>query len=142
MKPKTHQTAATHKTLEVVCAIVVHNGKVRCAQRGPAMPHAGFWEFPGGKIHANESPEAALQRELLEELHCVVAIGAALPEVQHSYDGALTISLKPYYCTLQTGAPIPTEHAQIIWLLPTQLHSLNWVAADVKVVEAVAEGFV
>lgn len=96
------------------------------------------WEFPGGKIEAGETPEFCLHRELYEELGVQVLIVADLPLVTHSYPD-FTCTLYPYVCALTGGELTLHEHDQLVWLSPPQLHSLDWLAADLPVLAAYLE---
>jgi 8-oxo-dGTP diphosphatase len=124
------------KQIDVVGAVIVSEGLVLCAQRGPGGHLAGLWEFPGGKIEAGESPSEALQREIREELGCVVLVGKQVISTTHEYDFG-TVVLTTFYCRLSDGNPVPSEHQEIVWLLPDQLESLNWAPADVPAINAI-----
>ena len=87
---------------------------------------------PGGKLEAGESPQSCLHRELHEELGVEVAILAELPVTTHSYPD-FTCTLYPFVCNLSAGELVLHEHDQMAWLLPDQLHTLDWLAADLPV---------
>ncbi len=93
------------------------------------------WEFPGGKIRNNETPEECVRRELEEELGILVQIGAALAPATHRYPD-FTITLYPFLCTIQSGDVAMHEHAEIAWVRPQGLPELEWADADRPVVEA------
>ncbi len=93
------------------------------------------WEFPGGKINPGESPEACLQRELLEELALTVYIKLALPPTTHDYPN-MRVTLYPYVCAIQEGEPKLNEHAALKWLSPKALGTLDWAEADLPVIDA------
>src|SRR6185312_4923327 len=103
------------KQIHVVGAVIVEDGKVLCAQRGPGGSLAGLWEFPGGKIEPSESPRQALKREIDEELCCKVEVATEVTTTTYEYDFA-TVVLTTYYCTLLEGAPKLTEHSAVKWL--------------------------
>jgi 8-oxo-dGTP diphosphatase len=128
------------KQLEVVGAVVVRNGEVLCAQRGPAGALPGLWEFPGGKIEGDESPREALVREIKEELHCVVTVGDEIMSTRHEYDFGI-VALTTFYCKLIVGEPEMSEHQALAWLAPADLSSLDWAPADVPAVELIQKRF-
>ncbi len=101
------------KQIHVVGAVVIKSGLVLCAQRGPSGALAGLWEFPGGKVEADESPRAALEREILEELECSVSVGNEVATTTHTYDFGV-VTLRTFYCELLSGTPRLTEHAAVV----------------------------
>jgi 8-oxo-dGTP diphosphatase len=121
------------KHVNVVGAVILRDGEVLCAQRGPASSLAGKWEFPGGKIEPGETPREALEREILEELRCTVRVGEEVITTTHEYDFAI-VKLTTFYCELVEGSPQLTEHAAVAWFLPDHLESLDWAPADVPAV--------
>jgi 8-oxo-dGTP diphosphatase len=126
--------------IEVVgAAIHDDSGRILCALRGEGMQHVGYWEFPGGKIEADEIPEAALIREIREEMGCLIAIEKLLT---HTFDEQSTrrISLRIYLARLVEGEPQAREHEKILWLLPSELETLPWMPADREAV-ALLSGF-
>ncbi|GAA5108872.1 (deoxy)nucleoside triphosphate pyrophosphohydrolase [Alloalcanivorax gelatiniphagus] len=128
--------AAGLRQIAVVGAVVVRDGKVLAAQRGGNGPLAGLWEFPGGKIEPSESAREALEREVAEELNCVVEVGGEITTTVHAYDFA-EITLTTFFCALVDGEPTLTEHTAVRWLLPRDLDSLEWAPADVPTVALV-----
>jgi len=122
------------KQINVVGAVIVKDGRVLCAQRGPSGSLAGMWEFPGGKIEQGETPREALEREIDEELRCTVIVGEELTTTTHGYDFGV-VTLTTFYCELVDGTPELTEHAAIRWLEPEALLSLEWAPADVPAVQ-------
>lgn len=128
--------------LPVVAAVLQRGGRVLLARR-PAHKHLAFkWEFPGGKVDAGETPEAALARELHEELACEIAIIRALPRFLHTYDRT-TIEMIPFVCELAPGSPEPHphEHAALAWVAPAELDAYDLAAADRPVVAALQRKF-
>lgn len=117
--------------LAVVCALIERDGQVLMAQR-PAHKHlGGKWEFPGGKIEPGESPEAALHRELDEELGCSVAIMRRLQPHTHAY-ATVTVCLMPFVARLlPTSGDIQAhEHAALRWVPACELAGLDLPEAD------------
>lgn len=123
--------------IEVVGAVIVRDGLVLCAQRGPGGSLAGRWEFPGGKVEPGERPAAALAREIHEELRCDIAVGAPIATTRYD-DGRVVVVLTTYWCTLTSGTPQLTEHSELRWVTPSGLGELDWAPADVPAVEAVS----
>ncbi len=123
--------------IDVVGAVIVNDGLVLCAQRGASGKLPLAWEFPGGKVERGETHRQALEREIREELHCVVVVGEEITTTLHSYDFA-NISLTTFFCTLVSGVPRLTEHADVRWLSPKALSTLDWAPADVPAVEIVS----
>ena len=95
----------------------------------------GKWEFPGGKIDPGESPEECLHREIHEEIAIKIRITNSLPACTHKYP-TFTITLLPFICTIEKGELILNEHADMVWLMPSQLPTLDWAEADIPVMEA------
>jgi len=125
------------KQIKVVGAVIVRDGLILCAQRGPLGALPGMWEFPGGKIEPDETPHDALAREITEELECEVAVGELITTTSHEYDFGI-VELTTFYCELLSGSPVLTEHAEVVWLPPTELTSLEWAPADIPAVEFIA----
>jgi 8-oxo-dGTP diphosphatase len=118
--------------IDVVCGLIEDgDGRFLACRRAPGQSQAGFWELPGGKIEEDESPEAALRRELDEELGIDVEVGAQLATVEHDY-GTIAIRLVACRCRIAAGAPEAREHAEIRWAGPGELKTLAWAPADAK----------
>jgi len=122
------------KEINVVGAVIIENGKILCAQRGPDRSLPNKWEFPGGKIEKEESPQEALRREIWEELHCKIEIGEQIEYNVHEYDFGI-VHLTTFICKLIEGEPVLTEHAAMKWLAPSELQLLDWAPADVPTIE-------
>jgi 8-oxo-dGTP diphosphatase len=128
------------KQIEVVAAVIVRDGLVLCAKRGPDGKLPGMWEFPGGKVEAGESPRDALTREIDEELRCAVSVGDQIEHTIHEYDFAV-VSLTTFYCELLNGLPRLTEHSEVRWSSPSELTDLGWAPADVPAVTRIQADF-
>jgi 8-oxo-dGTP diphosphatase len=126
------------KSLQVACAIIEQDGMVLAAQRSERMSLPLKWEFPGGKINEQESPEACLQREVMEELGITIAIGHPLPKASHVY-ADFSVTLYPFICTIAAGTLTLHEHRAVVWLPPASLLSLDWAAADIPIIEGYLE---
>ncbi|EXJ23138.1 Mutator mutT protein (7,8-dihydro-8-oxoguanine-triphosphatase) [Alkalibacterium sp. AK22] len=123
------------KDIHVVGAIIIENGKILCAQRGSEKSLPDLWEFPGGKIEEGESSQEALLREIKEELLIEVEAESEYFDLtSYRYDFG-TVHLTTYLCILKKGRPRLTEHKQVKWLKPDELHTLTWAPADVPAVD-------
>jgi 8-oxo-dGTP diphosphatase len=121
--------------LFVVCALIERGGLVLAAQRPAGKSQALLWEFPGGKIEPGEAPEAALVREIAEELHAAIEVGERLPDSFYDY-GKVAITLVPFRARLHDGVePHAAEHAALRWCGARDLRALEWAPADVPIVE-------
>ena len=123
--------------IPVVAAIIERGGRVLLAQR-PGHKHLPFkWEFPGGKVEPGESPEAAVIREIREELGCEIGVVAGLPCFTHTYERA-TIEMIPFRCRLAAGSPPPAarEHVSIAWVHVDGLRDYDLAAADLPIAAA------
>lgn len=120
------------KQIEVVAAILHHNGRYFATQRGYGE-FEGWWEFPGGKIESGETPEQALQREIQEELGVDIVVGEKLCVTEHDYP-AFHLTMHCYLCTLVDGQIELREHKSAVWLKPQELDTPNWLPADREVV--------
>lgn len=120
--------------LQVVCAVIQNSaGEILACQRSASTSHPGKWEFPGGKVEPDESPEAAIKREIVEELGVNITIIKSLTTVNHNYPD-FAIALQPFLCSLtETETPTALEHAQIKWISPSEATDLDWAAADIFV---------
>ena len=113
------------KQIHVVGAVIVSEGKVLAVQRGPNGSLPGMWEFPGGKIEHGETPQAALIREIQEELRCDIAVGDEVATTSHEYDFGV-VHLTTFYCNLVSGTPQLVEHVDLVWSEPSDLRRLEW----------------
>lgn len=121
------------KRIEVVAAIIEHEGRYLATQRGYG-DFEGRWEFPGGKMEPGEEREGALIREIREELHMEVVPHTLLCSTEHEYP-KFHLTMHCYLCRIAEGMPELTEHLDARWLAPHELNSLNWLPADVEAVE-------
>lgn len=118
--------------INVACAIIVSKGKVLVAQRSESMSLPLKWEFPGGKINANESAEDCINRELMEELNITVQIIERFHDHAYNY-GTFAVNLVPFLCDYTGGDIILAEHKSAIWFEIGELQKLDWAAADVEI---------
>ena len=116
------------KTIEVVAAVIIKDGKVFATQRGYGE-WQGWWEFPGGKIEVGESPEAALVREIREELDAEIKVGELLETVEWDYP-KFHLTMHCYICSLLSESMHLNEHEAAAWLTRETIHSVKWLPAD------------
>ncbi|MCM3088598.1 (deoxy)nucleoside triphosphate pyrophosphohydrolase [Bhargavaea ginsengi] len=122
------------KNIHVVGAVIWRDGKILCAQRGATKTLAYKWEFPGGKIERGESPEEALIREIQEEMNCDIDVGEQVEHTVHEYEFGF-VHLTTFHCELVKDNWILTEHIDIKWLEPKDLHTLDWAPADIPAIQ-------
>ena len=122
------------KHIEVVAAIIVDDGKILATQRGYGN-YAGTWEFPGGKIESGEVPEAALVREIHEELDATIKVGPLLITVDYDYP-EFAMTMHCYVCKLESEMKL-LEHSDARWLGADELDDVGWLPSDVEVVAAI-----
>jgi len=125
--------------LVVAAALINEKGEILLAQRPAGKRLAGKWEFPGGKVEADESPELALARELHEELGITVSPKDLEPFwfLSHDYSGEFDFHLlmPVYLCRAWQGAPKALEHAALAWVLPGDMQGWNMIEADAGLVQ-------
>lgn len=121
------------QTIHVVGAAILLDDRCLIAQRSSSMALPLKWEFPGGKLEAGETPQAALAREIYEELEATIVAGALLGNGT-ARAGSRIISLDVYAAALVAGTPRPKEHARIEWVTAEQLGSFDWAEADIPIV--------
>lgn len=127
-----HSPSLTAPLLHVAAvALVDADGRVLLQQRPEGKPMAGLWEFPGGKLEPGETPEAALVRELQEELGIDTHVSCLAPAAFASETlGERHMLLLLYICRKWTGTVIAREAAALKWVRPVQMHALDMPPAD------------
>lgn len=131
---------AADMILVVACALVDADGRVLVAERPAGKSMAGLWEFPGGKVETGETPEAALMRELKEELSIDVTAAclAPLSFASHAYD-AFHLLMPLYVCRKWDGVLRPREGQNIQWKRPRDLFDLPMPEADKLLIAALRD---
>jgi 8-oxo-dGTP diphosphatase len=124
------------KHITVVAAVIEHKGKYLCVQRGINKYDyiSKKWEFPGGKVEADESPENALIREIQEELAMEINELDFLITIEHTYPD-FRLTMHTYLCKSEQTTPTLTEHLEYSWQDASDMHHLDWAAADLPIVE-------
>jgi 8-oxo-dGTP diphosphatase len=122
-------------TLVVAAALVDGQGRVLLQQRSPGRSLAGTWEFPGGKIEDGELPEAALIRELKEELGISTERACLAPATfaSHPVEGSHMLLLL-YVCRKWRGTPAPLDASDLKWVRPVEMFSLPMPPADIPLI--------
>lgn len=120
--------------LTVVAGVAERGGRLMICRRRPDARNALKWEFPGGKIEAGESPEAALARELREELAIGVRVGRIIDAVYYRYPWQ-DVLLLFYRCEIVSGEPAAVDCDAISWAAPEALRGIDFADADRAFVE-------
>lgn len=125
------------KTVRVVAAVIRKDDKIFATQRGYGEFKDG-WEFPGGKIEDGETPEQALAREIKEELDTEIQVGKLIDTIEYDYP-KFHLSMDCFWCEIMQGGLELKEHEAARWLSKEELYSVDWLPADVGVVEKIEE---
>ena len=123
------------KTIKVVAAVIKDGDKIFATQRGYGEFKDG-WEFPGGKVEPGETPEAALAREIREELDTEIEVGRKIDCVEYDYP-AFHLSMDCFWAEVISGNLILQEHEAAKWLTKNELDSVDWLPADQGLVEKI-----
>ena len=120
--------------IKVTAALIVKDNKVLAARRGPGKHLEGYWEFPGGKLEENETPEGCLERELTEEFSISSRVDAYIGESVYDY-GEKIVHLLGYEVQHIAGDFQLVDHDELRWLDIDQLFDVKWAPADIPLVE-------
>ena len=123
--------------VRVVAAILRRQERVLVARRSSDQSLGGFWEFPGGKIEADETPQACLRRELLEELAIDVEVGRFVASSSHTQANG-SIELVAYEARVLSGEWRLTVHDRLEWVVPQRLLDYRLAPADVAIARCLA----
>lgn len=123
------------KTIEVVAAIIYHEDKILCVQRGENKYQyiSHKFEFPGGKLEIGETKVDAIKREIFEELNMIIEIQEEFITVSHEYPD-FKIIMHSFKCKCPNKELTLKEHIKKEWLSIDQLKKLDWAAADIPIV--------
>lgn len=121
------------QTIKVAAAIIAHDNKIFATQRGYGEFKDG-WEFPGGKIEPGETSEEALVREIREELDTEIEVGELVDTVEYDYP-QFHLSMDCFWCTVKSGELVLKEHEAARWLAAEELGEVEWLPADLDLVE-------
>lgn len=125
------------KTVKVVAAVIRDGDRIFATQRGYGEFKDG-WEFPGGKIEEGETPEAALKREIEEELDTEIQVHDLLDTIEYDYPN-FHLSMKCYWCTVLSGDLTLKEAEDAKWLRKEALDSVDWLPADIQIIDKIRE---
>ena len=130
------------KTIKVVAAVICDNikekNKIFATARGYGELKGG-WEFPGGKVEPGETPQAALKREIMEELETEIEVGDLIETIEYDYP-TFHLSMDCFWAEIVKGDLVLREHEAAKWLTKEQLESVDWLPADLGLVEKVRVG--
>lgn len=125
------------KTIEVVAAIIVADGKVFSTQRGYGE-FKDMWEFPGGKMEPGETPQQALKREIQEELATEIEVGDFIHTIEYDYPN-FHLTMHCYVCSVVSGNLQLLEHEAAKWLTKSELDTVDWLPADLIIIPMIRE---
>ena len=128
----------TKKIIEVVGAAIIKEDKVLVMQRSNQMTLPGMWEFPGGKVEANETEQEALIREIKEELSVTINILDYIDEASYDYDFG-TVQLKVYTAEIISGQIALEEHSDGKWVTADELKNIDWAPVDIPAAKALVK---
>ena len=123
------------KIVRVAAAVIIDKGRVFATQRGYGEYKDG-WEFPGGKIEPGETPEEAIVREIREELEAEIEPFKLIDTVEYDYPG-FHLSMDCYLCRLKSENIVLKEHEAARWLDKSSLYDVEWLPADLGLIEKV-----
>lgn len=123
------------KTIRVVAAVIRKDDRIFATQRGYGEFKDG-WEFPGGKIEPGETPQQALVREIREELETEIRVGDLIDTIEYDYP-TFHLSMDCFWCEIVEGSLELKEHEAAKWLDRESLYTVDWLPADVGLVEKI-----
>ena len=131
------------KTVRVVAAVIKAENEdgqpiIFATQRGYGDLKGG-WEFPGGKIEDEETPQEALRREIMEELDTEISVGELIDTIEYDYP-TFHLSMDCFWCEIVKGDLVLKEHEAAKWLTADELDSVDWLPADATLIEQIGNG--
>ena len=125
------------KVVRVVAAVIRDGDRIFATQRGYGEYKDG-WEFPGGKIEPGETPQEALKREIKEDLDTTIVVGQLIDTIEYDYPN-FHLSMDCFWCEIASGDLVLKEHEAAKWLTKDQLDSVDWLPADVTLINQIRE---
>ena len=123
------------KVVKVVAAVIRNGDKVFAVARGHG-DYKGQWEFPGGKIESDETPQQALIREIKEELDTDIEVGDLIETIEYDYP-TFHLSMACFWCEIIRGDLVLMEAQDARWLTKEMLYSIRWLPADFTIIDKV-----
>lgn len=127
------------KTIEVVAAIIIRDNLILATKRGYG-DFINYWEFPGGKMEPGESKEEALLREIREELEVEISVNDFFCTVDYDYPN-FHLTMHCFMCSIESGKLTLVEHNDAKWLSYTNLHSVQWLPADIEIIDKIVQWY-
>ena len=127
------------KTVSVVAAVIKDNDRIFATARGYGE-YKGWWEFPGGKIEQGETPQQALIREIKEELDTEIRVGELIDTIEYDYP-TFHLSMDCFWAEVVAGKLELKEAAAAKWLTKETLDSVEWLPADITLIEKIKQSF-
>ena len=125
------------KTIRVVAAVIRRENQIFATARGYGE-FRGQWEFPGGKIEPGETSQAALVREIREELGAEIAVGKLIETIEYDYP-QFHLSMDCFFCEILRGELVLKEASAARWLTKAELDDVNWLPADKTLIDVIRE---
>ena len=125
------------KTIRVVAAVIRDGDRIFATQRGYG-DFKGGWEFPGGKIEEGESPQEALIREIREELETEIVVGELIDTIEYDYP-TFHLSMDCFLAEIVSGEVVLKEHKAAKWLTKDTLDFVEWLPADISIIDHIRD---
>ena len=123
------------KTVRVAAAVIRDNNRIFATARGYGASK-GKWEFPGGKIEMGETSQEALKREIMEELATEIKVGELIDTIEYDYPD-FHLTMECFWCEVVNGGLELKEHEAARWLMREELYNVEWLPADVRLIEKI-----